>query len=385
MLFKKVNWKKMSSSIVLIALFLMLSIFISGADSMALKDIFGFFAIYAVGALALNVVCGCLGEFALGHGGFLLIGYTVAVIVASKMFDMFGGFEFYLDNVYNHNERTLYPLGYLFIIIDVLIAAAVTGLIGFLIGSIALGRLKGDYLAIVTLGFGLILVNVFTNVSFLSNNGQGINVDKKLSGDSLLFAIMLVFSLVLILTFMKSRFGRGILAIREDNIAAEASGVPVKKYKIMAFTFSAIIAGRAGGLFAHFIGYAPVKFNQDMSIKLLIIVVLGGLGSLTGTVLSALIIVLYEQWFCGLSWVPSLFTENPKIIYGVVLVVIMLFRTSGILGTSEFTWDWFYSKVKFLWKKIVSLFKKKTPVQDTLNNANDNVIVEEHNGAEGGK
>jgi branched-chain amino acid transport system permease protein len=157
---------------------------------------------------------------------------------------------------------------------------------------------------------------------------------------------------------MKSRFGRAILACRDDNIAAEASGVAVNKYKVLAFTFASFIAGIAGGLLANYTTYAPTTFGQDRSILFLVIIVLGGLGSLTGSIIASSLIVVYELWFCQQTWVPEFFTSNPKIIYGIILVLIMLFRSSGILGTSEFTWDWFYKKVKKLWGKV---FSKKTP------------------------
>ena len=147
---------------------------------------------------------------------------------------------------------------------------------------------------------------------------------------------------------MGSRFGRNILACRDDNIAAEACGVPVNKTKVIAFTFSSLLAGIGGALLAFVQPQAPTAFGQDMSILFLIIIVLGGLGSLTGSIIAAILIVLYENWFCVQSWVPDFFANNPKIIYGVILVLIMLFRSSGILGKEEFTWNWFFN-----------LFKKK--------------------------
>ena len=220
--------------------------------------------------------------------------------------------------------------------------------------------MKGDYLAIVSLGISLIFVNIAKNVNVLGGP-QGIGISTKLGGSPLLYAIMLVFVIFLILTFMKSRFGRSILACRDDNIAAEACGVDVKKYKVLAFTFSAFIAGLAGALYSHFNTFKPIEFGTDLSIELLIIVVLGGLGSLTGSVIASIIIVFYNLWFCTRPWVPDFFKSNPKIIYGLILVGIMLFRSQGILGVSEFSWDWFYKKVKEVWKKITGIFKKKSP------------------------
>lgn len=352
---KKMNKRNLISTLVSIAILLTGCIFVQNSDSLLWTKIISKILIFSIAALALNVVCGCLGEFALGHGGFLLIGYTVAVLVAQLTKNMIGT-DFYKEFVYTTREG-LQPLGYLLLTSDVLIAAIATGVIGFVVGLIALGRLKGDYLAIVTLGVSLIFVNITKNIPALGG-AQGINININLGGSPLIYGIMLVVTIFLILTFMKSRFGRATLACRDDNIAAEACGVPVNKSKVLTFTFSALIAGLAGALYAHFNAFKPIEFGQDLSIELLIIVVLGGLGSLTGSIISAGIIVFYNLWFCTRTWVPDFFASNPKIIYGIILVVIMLFRSSGILGTAEFTWDWFYSLLKKIKNKV---FKKKTP------------------------
>lgn len=351
---KRMNKRNLVSTLVAIALLLTGCVFVQNGDSLLWTKIISKILIFSIAALSLNVVCGCLGEFALGHGGFLLIGYTVAVLVASLTKNMIGA-DFYKEFVYT-TRAGLQPLGYLLLTSDVLIASVITGLLGFVVGIIALGRLKGDYLAIVTLGVSLIFVNITKNIPSLGG-AQGININISLGGSPLIYGIMLVVSIFLILTFMKSRFGRATLACRDDNIAAEACGVPVNKSKVLTFTFSALIAGLAGALYAHFNAFKPIEFGQDLSIELLIIVVLGGLGSLTGSIISACIIVFYNLWFCTRPWVPDFFASNPKIIYGIILVVIMLFRSSGILGTSEFTWDWFYSLLKKIKNKV---FKKKT-------------------------
>lgn len=358
MAFKRINKRNLISNIVSIVLLITVCIIVNNTGNMQWPQYISKILIFSIAALALNVVCGCLGEFALGHGGFLLIGYTVAFLVGQGIYGLLGASTF--KDLFYSTREGLQPLGYLLIVGDSLIAAVVTAIFGFLVGVIALGRLKGDYLAIVTLGFGLIFVNIANNIDFLGGTtGKGIST--KLAGTPVLYAVMLVITIFLVLSFMKSRFGRGILACRDDNIASEACGVPVKKYKVLAFTFSAFIAGLAGGLYAHYNTFAPGTFGQDLSIELLIIVVLGGLGSLTGSVIASIIIVLYNLWICSMGWVPPFFKNNPKIIYGVVLVSIMLFRSSGILGTSEFSWDWFYDKVKKIWKKILSIFKKKAP------------------------
>ena len=356
--FKRMNKKSLISTIIGILVLALVSIFSTESDQ--LPKVLNLIFIYSIAALALNIVCGCLGEFVLGHGGFLLIGYTSAVLLMqqfSKLFTKSLGKVYFKEIlVYVVRGGELHPMGYVFIIVTVILAALITAIIGFVVGLIALGRLKGDYLAIVTLGISLIFVNVCKNFDKLGG-GTGISISSTISSTPLLNLIFLVLCLILILTFMGSRFGRNILACRDDNIAAEACGVPVNKTKVIAFTFSSLLAGIGGALLAFVQPQAPTAFGQDMSILFLIIIVLGGLGSLTGSIIAAILIVLYENWFCAQSWVPDFFANNPKIIYGVILVLIMLFRSSGILGKNEFTWNWFYKILNKLKNKI---FKKKS-------------------------
>lgn len=354
MLFKRMEKKKLISNIIAITLLLAFSVLIEGGTT--LPKIINLIFIYSIAALSLNVICGCLGEFVLGHGGFLLIGYTVFVLASTFLKDVIDP-VFFRGSIYTVLGGKLHLLGYVIVILLVLICGIITGLIGLLVGAIALGRLKGDYLAIVTLGISLIFVNIAKNFKAIGG-AAGIGSSSFLGGTPLLYAIFLVVVIFLIMSFMKSRFGRAILACRDDNIAAEASGVAVNKYKVLAFTFASFIAGIAGGLLANYTTYAPTTFGQDRSILFLIIIVLGGLGSLTGSIIASSLIVVYELWFCQQTWVPEFFTSNPKIIYGIILVLIMLFRSSGILGTAEFTWDWFYKKIKKIWGTI---FNKKTP------------------------
>jgi branched-chain amino acid transport system permease protein len=365
MWFKRVNKRNLISTLVGIVVMAVVSML--STSSYTLPGILNLIFIYSIAALALNIVCGCLGEFVLGHAGFLLIGYTVSVLLTK---DISQFFTMQLDEVYLGNMllyistgAQLYPMGYVVIILVVIVAAIFTAVIGFLVGLIALGRLKGDYLAIVTLGISLIFVNLCKYDGYPNDLslgfGLGIRISN-LSATPILVFIFLVLCLTLIVMFMSSRFGRNILACRDDNIAAEACGVPVNKTKVMAFTFSSLIAGIAGALLAFVQSQSPNDLGQDMSIKFLIIIVLGGLGSLTGSIIAAILIVLYEQWFCLQPWVPDFIASNPKIVYGIILVVIMLFRSSGLLGKSEFTWNWFYTNIKKLWNK----FSKKKQIKE---------------------
>ena len=358
MWFKRMNKRNLISTVIGVIILVLISVV--STKSYQLPKILNLIFIYSIAALALNIVCGCLGEFVLGHGGFILIGYTSSVILMQQISTLFTKSmgKVYCGEllVYVVKGGELHPMGYLFIIATVIITALITGIFGFVVGLISLGRLKGDYLAIVTLGISLIFVNVCKNFDVLGG-GTGISITSTISSTPLLNLGFLILVLFLILTFMGSRFGRNILACRDDNIAAEACGVPVNKTKVIAFTFSSLLAGIGGALLAFVQPQAPTAFGQDMSILFLIIIVLGGLGSLTGSIIASILIVLYENWFCAQSWVPDFFANNPKIIYGIILVLIMLFRSSGILGKEEFTWNWFYKIVS----KIKNKNKKKAP------------------------
>ena len=194
MLFKRMNKRNLISNVILIVVLLGFSIF--SKQSVTLPRIINLIFIYSIAALALNVVCGCLGEFVLGHGGFVLIGYTLAVLIMKQIQGMVDP-AFFKESIYTVLGGKLHPLGYGLIIGDVILAAIGTGLIGFIVGVIALGRLKGDYLAIVTLGISLIFVNICKNFDVLGG-GVGISVSTSISGSPVLYASFLVIVIILI-------------------------------------------------------------------------------------------------------------------------------------------------------------------------------------------
>ena len=182
----------------------------------------------------------------------------------------------------------------------------------------------------------------------------------KIAGNTIIFASFLVITLVGLVLLFKSRHGRAILSIREDAIASAASGIPVKKYKIFTFALSAGIAGLAGGLYYHFASSLGTNlFAQDRSIELLVFVVLGGLGSFTGTILSTVVLTFISY---------KLLLNSPggyqQLIYGVILILIMLLKPNGLMGTGELTWDGMKSFLKKIFNKI---FKKKAKVEQEEN------------------
>ena len=264
-------------------------------------------ACYIVLAVSLNLVVGLLGELSLGHAGFMSVGLftgcTVAVLLQGKL-----------------PAAVCLPL-------CMVIGGLAAALVGLVVGLPAL-RLGGDYLAIVTLGCGEIIKNVLTNLNIKGTPLQGaLGIDtssiRRNSKDLLPYAILLVLlTMLVIMNFKRSKHGRAIMAIRDNRIAAEYVGINITKYKLMAFTISAAIAGAGGVLYAHNLSTVtatPTNFGYNMSIMILVFVVLGGMGSFRGSIIAAVILTLLPEVLRGLK-------DYRMLIYSIVLIVMMLFN-----------------------------------------------------------
>ena len=257
-------------------------------------------------AVSLNLIIGICGQFSLGHAGFMCIGAYSAAIVVRSMGNMMG-----------------FGLGILVGLINSSIAA--------LIVSIPTLRLRGDYLAIATLGFAEIIRIAVLNMD-ITNGAAGLTGIPKLTTWPLLFVLMVI-SVVIVTNFGRSRQGRACISVREDEIASEAMGINTTRYKTTAFVVGAMLASVAGALYAcNFYVIKPDLFTFNKSIDILVMVVFGGMGSITGSVIAAVFIGI-------LNTVLQSFASLRMIIYGVVLVAIMIFRPSGLLGTKEFTFS----------------------------------------------
>ena len=264
-------------------------------------------------AVSLNLIIGICGQFSLGHAGFMCIGAYSAAIMVKSMPNM-GGFA----------------IG---IVIGLIISA-----IAALIVSIPTLRLRGDYLAIATLGFSEIIRIVVLNME-ITNGAAGITGIPQLSSWPLLFIVM-VLSIMIVTNFGRSRQGRACISIREDEIASEAMGVNTTKYKKLAFVIGAMLASVAGALYAcNFFVIQPDLFNFNKSIDILVMVVFGGMGSITGSLIAAIFIGI-------LNTVLQSFSSIRMIIYGLALVGIMIFRPGGLLGTKEFTFSALFKRRK---------------------------------------
>ena len=258
---------------------------------------------------SLNLVVGFMGEFSLGHAGFVSVGAYVSAIVSGAL-----------------AGKGLSDLG--LFLIALLVGGLAAGIMGVLVGIPAL-RLRGDYLAIVTMAFAEIIRVCFCNFS-ITGGGKTMSGILKLSTFPRVFWIMVVCVTIMYL-FVRSKYGRTVQAIREDYIAASASGINVTYYKVMIFAISAFFAGIGGGIYAHYMtAMIPTNFNFNYSAELLSEVIIGGTGSLTGSIIGA----------AFLSALPELmreFSTYRMLAYSVVLVLVMLFRPGGIFGRWEFS------------------------------------------------
>lgn len=263
-------------------------------------------------AVSLNVATGYLGQLPLGHAGFMAVGaYTCALF--TKYSPLPDGISF---------------------AIGLALACAVAALFGVLIGIPAL-RLTGDYLAILTLGFGEIIRITLNNIDDvlgfkLFYGSKGLKNIPKYSNFTNVF-ICVVITCFAIHTLMKSRHGRAILAIRDNEIAAESCGIQTTYYKVMAFAFSAAFAGLAGGLYACYLGVlAPSTFGFMKSIEILVMVVLGGMGSMLGSIISATVLTILPE-------ATRSFESYRMVVYSLVLILMMIFRPGGLMGSYDFS------------------------------------------------
>lgn len=284
--------------------------------------------IYAIMAVSLNLTVGILGELSLGHAGFMCVGAFSSAFfsVCTKEAITNNGLRFFLA---------------------LLIGAVTAGIFGVLIGIPVL-RLRGDYLAIVTLAFGEIIKNII-NALYVGKDANGFHFSMKdtislgmeaegtvimkgaqgITGtpnDSnfTIGILLLLLTLVIVLNLIYSRTGRAIMSVRDNRIAAESVGINITKYKIMAFSISAALAGVGGVLYSHNLSNltaTPKNFGYNQSIMILVFVVLGGMGNIRGSVISAVVLTLLPELLRGLS-------DYRMLIYSVVLIALMIFNWS---------------------------------------------------------
>ncbi|PJA26703.1 MAG: branched-chain amino acid ABC transporter permease [candidate division Zixibacteria bacterium CG_4_9_14_3_um_filter_46_8] len=261
-------------------------------------------------ASSLNLINGFAGQFSLGHAGFMAIGaYTASVITA----------------VLPAESGAI--AGASIFALSLICGGVLASIFGLLVGIPSL-RLKGDYLAITTLGFGEIIRVIVQNVNYLGA-ARGFTGIPKLTNFFWVFSIV---SAVIYFVFnlIHSTYGKGFLAVRDDEIAAEAIGISSTRFKVMAFIFGAFFAGISGGLYAHFVTYInPMQFGFLKSFEIVVMVIVGGMGSIGGVILSATILTILPEALRAIA-------EYRMVIYSLLLIIIMITRPQGLFGSG--TW-----------------------------------------------
>ena len=309
---KKFKWKHYINYIVIGVLTVVFAIIsaaggLKSSSTILLEKI----AISIVLAVSLSLVVGFLGELSLGHAGFMCIGAYLGGKVASLLVPVFGN-------------------GTVTMLIALFVGGGCAALLGFVVGLPAL-RLKGDYLAIVTLAFGEIVKVIFQQSKLFGGN-LGLSTPNRPNRNTFFivaFALVL-FTLLIIQNLMRSKHGRAITAIRDNEIAARATGINVTKYKLVAFMISAFFAGIAGVMFSYTnSSVQAVKFGYNYSIEILVMVVLGGMGSINGAILSAtLITILNEKLRTVLTGDLAVLKD---LLYALILIVIVIYNNAPAL------------------------------------------------------
>ena len=302
--------------------FLLTSLISAGTISNYWSGILIMVGINIILAVSLNIATGYLGQLPLGHAGFMAVGaYAGGIFMKAVPVQA-------LLKAGNTSAAIPYML------LALLISAFVAGIFGILIGIPAL-RLRGDYLAIITLGFGEIIRVILTNIDSVlgfdfTYGAAGLKRIPKYSSFTLVF-ICVVVSCYIIHTVMKSRHGRAILSIREDEIASESVGIRTTYYKTFAFVLSAMLAGIAGCLYAGYLGSLyPSTFKFMKSIEILVMVVLGGMGSMLGSIISAIVLTILPELLRS-------FSDYRMVAYSLALVIMMIFRPKGLMGSYDFS------------------------------------------------
>lgn len=315
-------------AIVIVAFAVMQTLISTGSVSSLLEGLMVPICIYVILAVSLNLVVGILGELSLGHAGFMCVGAFASAFFSKCM-------------------RDVITVDIVRFLLALLIGIVVAAVCGILIGIPVL-RLKGDYLAIVTLAFGEIIKNL-VNVLYIGKDANGFHFSTKdvmaldmepdgtvivngpqgITGTPkdatfLIGFILILITLFIVLNLINSRDGRAIMSIRDNRIAAESIGINVTKYKLMAFTVSAALAGAAGVLYAHNLSTLTANtnnFGYNQSIMILVFVVLGGIGNIRGSIIAATILTMLPELLRGLP-----VSDYRMLVYAIVLIIMMLFN-----------------------------------------------------------
>lgn len=344
----KKNTLTLISIIAFIVLLLVLNVTLGSYE----MRIFNLCGIYVILALGLNLINGFVGLFSLGHAGFMAVGaYTCALLTMSAETKEM---NFFLEPIvpWLANVQLPFPIA-------LIMAGIMAAIAGALIGAPVL-RLRDDYLAIATLGFSEIIRIIFTNTQTITNGPLGIkglsNIGITGSTKEIIWwtwGVALV-TIVFMVLLINSSYGRAFKAIREDEIAAEAMGINLFKHKMMAFIIGSFFAGVGGALLGHLMGTIdPLMFRFLLTFNIILIVVLGGIGSITGSVISAVVITISMEALRVLDadmqiggYIIKGIPGMRMVVFSALLMIVILFYQRGLMGTNEFSWDWILNRKK---------------------------------------
>ncbi|MFP3042659.1 branched-chain amino acid ABC transporter permease [Treponema primitia] len=332
--------KKQNRTVSIIALILALG-FVILADtvfSSFSRRIFNLCGIYIILALSLNLLNGFTGLFSLGHSGFMAIGaYVSALLTMSPAQKSMNYFMTPIVPILANVELPFIPA--------LIIAGLTAALAGFLIGTPVL-RLRDDYLAIATLGFSEIIRVVLTNLQPVTNGALGLKGLPKYASTYMIWALVFL-TVVFMIALINSAFGRACKAVRDNEIAAQAMGIHIARVKILSFTISSFMAGVGGALLGHLMSTIdPKMFTFSLTYNILLIVVLGGNGSITGSIIASLIVTISMEALRFLDGPLNLLLFRTQglpglrmVVFSALLLLVVIYRQEGLMGKKEFSWN----------------------------------------------
>ncbi len=326
------GFKSLSLWLVIIAAIWIVDLFFVDSINPYWFTVIMYAGINIIMATSLNLVNGFTGQFSMGHAGFMAVGAYVSAYITTNL-------------QVTHPELLLGVPGFFIFVVVLFLAGLVSAAIGYLVGLPSL-RLSGDYLAIVTLGFGEIIRVILLNMNVVGG-ARGIAGVPGLSSFGCVYTFT-VFTVFVVWRILKTPHGRAFLSVREDEIAAQSMGVNNTASKVKAFVLSAFLGGVGGGLFAHFLKFInPSTFDLNRSFELIIMVVMGGMGSVTGAVFAGGFLTILREALRELQGFTGV--DLRMIIYSLFLIVLMLTRPMGIFGHYEIR-----DVIRYLRKKKVS-------------------------------
>ena len=329
-----------------VVLFLIVIIADKAFSSFTLR-IFNLCGIYIVLALSLNLINGYTGLFSLGHAGFMAVGaYTSALLTMSPASKEM---NFFLTPIIGPLANIQIPF-----IPALIMAGIMAGLAGFLIGAPAL-RLRDDYLAIATLGFSEIIRVVITNLQPVTNGALGLKGLPRYSTTYMVWGVAFVVT-VFFIALINSAFGRSCRAVRDNEIAAQAMGINVARVKITSFTIASFMAGIGGAMLGHLLSTIdPKMFTFVLTYQVLLIVVLGGSGSISGSIIAAIVVTISMEALRFLDGPLNLIFVKTQglpglrmVVFSILLLLVIVFRQQGLMGTRELSWSMVFNLKKNL-------------------------------------